>query len=247
MVGFDEYDRKARLTPGLLLILPVAFDIVAFGLKQYPAVAIAAAMFGGAGATYLLAILIRQLGKKVEDGLWKDWGGPPTTLLLRMRSPTKNPILRDSWRRAVEAKTGLTLLSGSAEAADPETADNTVETAVRQLLVYRDNPSYPLVKAELIQYGFERNYYAARWYGRVVALLAVGALAFGLSDHSLRIGGLKVSQGGLIAALAINALLLAMWLITPSASRAKSAATRYANQLLQAVVDDVKKSASATT
>jgi hypothetical protein len=246
MVGFDEYDRKARLTPGLLLILPIAFDIIAFGLKQYPAVAIAGAMLGGAGATYLLAILIRQLGKKAEIRLWKDWGGPPTTVLLRLRSATTNPILRDSWRRAVETRTGLTLLSEAAEEADSETADNTIEAAVRQLLVYRDNPSYPLVKAELIQYGFERNYYAARWYGRAVALLGVGSLIFGLIDHSLRISGARVLHGGLIAALAINALLLAMWLITPSASRTKSAATRYANQLLQAVVDDVNKSASPT-
>jgi hypothetical protein len=247
MVGFDEYDRKAQLTPGLLLILPVAFVIVAFGLKQYPAVAIAAALLGGAGATYLLAILIRQLGKKAEISLWKQWGGPPTTVLLRMKSPTTNPILRDTWRRAVETRTGITFLAEAAENADPETANNTIETAVRQLLVYRDNPAYPLVKAELIQYGFERNYYAARWYGRVVALLGAGALIIGLVDHSLRIGGAAVSHGGLIAALGINVLLLAMWLITPSASRTKSAATRYANQLLQAVVDDVNKSASATT
>lgn len=247
MVGFDEYDRKARLTPGLLLILPIAFDVIAFGLKHYPAVAIASALLGGAGATYLLAILIRQLGKKAETRLWEEWGGPPTTLLLRMRSATSNPILRDTWRRAVETRTGLTLLPESAEAADPETADATIEAAVRQLLVYRDNPAYPLVKAELIQYGFERNYYAARWYGRSVALLGVGSLIFGLIDHSLGIGAEKVSDGGLIAALAINALLLAMWLITPSASRTKSAATRYANQLLQAVVDDVAKPTSPTT
>jgi hypothetical protein len=246
MVGFDEYDRKARLTPGLLLILPVAFVIVAFGLKQYPAVAVAGALLGGAGAAYLLAILIRQLGKEAEIRLWKKWGGPPTTSLLRMRSPTPNPILRDSWRHAVQNRTGLTLLSETAEAADPETADNTIEAAVRQLLGYRDNAAYPLVKVELIQYGFERNYYAARWYGRTIALLAIGSLVFGLIDRSLRIDGANASHGGLIAALVLNALLLAMWVITPSEPRTKSAALRYADQLLQAVVDDVHASASPT-
>ena len=39
MVYLDEYDRKARLIPGLLATLPVAIPVVALGLKAQPAIA----------------------------------------------------------------------------------------------------------------------------------------------------------------------------------------------------------------
>ena len=241
MVGFDEYDRKARLTPGLLLVVPISFVVITLGLKHYPAAAVATGLLGGAGIGYLLAILVRQLGKRIEKDLWQSWGGAPTTVLLRTQTPGANPVLRGTWRRAAETKTGLTLLTADEELADPQLADDTIEAAVKQLLSYGNNADYPLVKKELIQYGFERNFFAVRWIGRVCAIACTAVLLAAMIDSSLRIGGEKISRGAVAAGLAVDLLLLVMWLFAPSESRAELAANQYATQLLQAVTVDVGK------
>jgi hypothetical protein len=236
VVGFDEYDRKARLTPGLIAVAPIAFAIAALGWKEYPAVAIATAVIAGSGATYLLAILVRSLGRRVEPSLWVSWGGPPTTALLRTRTPADNVVLRDRWRAAVESFTGVALLSASDEAADPSRADETIEAAVRQLLHLGNNPEYPLVKAENIQYGFERNFYGVRWVGRAIAaacvLLLGGVLAAGATE---------TSTGAVVAGLVINACFVLGWCLLPSVGRTRSSAERYANQLLQATVVESRR------
>src|SRR5437899_1342954 len=102
MVRFDEYDRKARLTPGLLAVAPISFLVIALGWRSYPVVAVAGGILIGAGATYVLAILVRHLGRRVESQLWAAWGGPPTSSLLRTRVKGGNATLRDSRRRAIE-------------------------------------------------------------------------------------------------------------------------------------------------
>jgi hypothetical protein len=241
MVGFDEYNRKARLTPGLLAVVPIAFLVVTLGWKKYPAVALATGIIGGAGAAYLLAILVRHMGRRVEPRLWASWGGPPTTALLRTRTATDNEVRRDSWRAAVEAITGVSLLSATQERDDPAKADETIEAAVSQVLHLGQDANYPIVRAENIQYGFERNFYGLRWVGRAVATACVAVLAASIAFGPVKLGGEAVSTGAVVAGVVIDALFCVAWFTLPSENRAKLAAERYAKQLLQAVVAESKK------
>lgn len=236
VVGFDEYERKARLTPGLLAVAPIAFVAVGVGWSKYPAVAVASGIIVGAGAAYLLAVLVRHLGRRVEHDLWVSWGGPPTTTLLRLRTPAQNAALRDSWRQAVEALTGSSLFPVEEEVARPDQADQVIETSVRQLLHLGQSPEHPLVASENIQYGFERNFYGTRWVGRAIAAASVAALTGILVFGPVAVGGTTVASGAVATALAIDAAFLVAWLVLPSADRARLAAERYANQLLQAAV-----------
>src|SRR5690242_15998563 len=134
MVGFGEYDRKARLTPGLLAVLPVAFFVLALGLKRYPVVSSATGILTAVGGTYLLAVLVRSIGTKAQEKLWTSWGGPPTTSMLRLRTPMPNPLVREQWRRALSQITNVELPSRQEEDRDPAGADNRIESAVVQVL-----------------------------------------------------------------------------------------------------------------
>jgi hypothetical protein len=237
MVGFDEYDRKARLTPGLLAIIPMAFVVITLGLKRYPAIAISTGMIGGAGGAYLLAVLVRHMGRLVEPELWSSWGGRPTTRFLRTREIVANPILRDVWRDAIEGVTGVRLLSAEEESVDPSAADNTIEAAVSQVLRLGQDERYSLVKAENIQYGFERNFYAVRSVGRAIAAVSTLILLVVLASRShLGING--VSIGALIAGIVIDSAFCVGWLLLPSAQRAKLASERYAQQLFQTITTE---------
>jgi hypothetical protein len=239
MIGFDEYDRKARLTPGLLAIAPVAILVVTLGLKRYAAVAVASGVVVGAGGAYLLAILVRHFGRIVEPELFASWGGRSTTRFLRLRGDNAQPVERDLWRAAVQRLTATTLLSAEQELANPALADQTIEVAVNQVLYLgQGDKRNPLVHAENIQYGFERNTWGLRWFGRVIGLLCTTSLAVVLPVGKIR-GSISVAS--VVAGIVIELAITIGWFILPSARRVALASDRYARQLFQAVVAESQR------
>ena len=101
----------------------------------------------------------RNLGRRAQERLWDAWHGSPTTRFLRTRDEAPNPVQRDTWRRAIEVTTGVTLLTISEETTNPALADNTIQVAVDQIRFLGQDTRFPLVKEENIQYGYERNLY----------------------------------------------------------------------------------------
>ncbi len=244
MALLDAYERKARLTPGLLAFAPVAFVVATLGLKRFPAISIVGAVVSAAGGGYVLSVLVGHFGRKAQDKLWASWGGAPTTRVLRTRETSSNPIQRDAWRSAIEVVTGVALLSSRREAANPTAADNAIETAVGQVRYIGQDGRFPLVGAENAQYGLERNLYGFRWCGRLIAAICMlGLVAILVVATSSSVRGL--SPSALLAGAIIDGLFLLGWLFIPSAARAQAAGNRYANQLLQAVVN-LSRSGGAT-
>lgn len=240
MAGLDEYERKARLIPGLLAVVPVALVAVGIGWDKYPAVAVASGLVVGAGAGYLLTVLVRDLGRRAEPKLWKSWGGPPTSTLLSLRTTVTNDKLRDDWRNAVVELTGVRLLNRAAEMDSPEEADQLIDSAVRQILYLGQRAEYPVLARENIQYGFERNLYGFRWVGRGLAAASVAALVGVLATSPEALGDVQVSPTAVTSMLILDLCVLAGWLVLPSATRTRSAGERYANALLQAAIVESK-------
>lgn len=86
----DPYNRRARLQPALLAILPVFL----VALLLYPEVEArsatilgVAAYFGGA---VWLTQLARERGKKLESALYARWDGKPSVAMLRHRDTRLN-------------------------------------------------------------------------------------------------------------------------------------------------------------
>lgn len=234
MALLSAYERKARLTPGLTGVAPIAITIATLGIKQFPAVAVVAGVLSAAGGMYLLAVLVGNFGRRAQVRLWAEWGGRPTTQLLRTRELADNPVQRDIWRKALSRVTGIRLLSQARETSDPATADHTIEAAVSQVLHLGQDKQFPILVAENAQYGLERNLYGFRWLGRAIALVCIAGLSVAL------LLTVPVSPGAVISGIIINSLLLLGWLFVPSEARTKEAGFRYANQLMQAVVRSEK-------
>lgn len=219
---------------------PVVINITTLGFNKFPAVAVVAGLLSVTGGTYLLANLVAHTGRQAETGLYKEWGGRPTTQLLRTRESPSNPTQRDIWRKAITRLTDVRLLSATKEAAEPTTADYAIEAAVGQVLYLGHDPArYPVLAAALAQYGLERNLFGFRWFGRAIALFSIAGLvaAFILMPD--------VSRGAIIAGVVLNAALLLGWVFLPSKRRTKAASFRYAEQLLQAVVREERESSAS--
>lgn len=236
MLWLDAYERRARLAPGLLALLPIAFAVVALGLRKVPAASVAIGVLSAAGGPVLLAGLVRRFGLAAQATLWADWTGPPTAMLLRLREVAPNPQQRDIWRRAVAAVTGITLFPKDREAQDFVAADQAIEVATNRLReMTRNATHFPLVQAENKEYGFQRNLYGFRCGGRIVAavcvLVILGCLIWQLSSHS---DAFQVTS--LAVGLIIDALLFVVWLWVPSSAQVRQAGDKYAHQLLHAAI-----------
>lgn len=235
----SAYERKARLTPGLISIVPIAVTIATLGLKRFPVIAIASSLLGIAGGTYLLAVLVAHFGRSIQTRLFNG-NGIPTTQLLRANSQVVNSTQRDIWRHALTKVTGVDLLDVTQEVSNPGKADDTIQAAVGQVLYLGQDGGIPAVVAENTQYGLERNLYGFRWIGRGIA---AGACLITLTAALFlpRSVAWPVALSGLV----VNLLFLIAWMAVPSAERAKKAGFRYAHQLLHAVVNVSKSKLTA--
>ncbi|WP_157127020.1 hypothetical protein [Rhodococcus sp. p52] len=225
----STYDRKARLIPGLLGLAPVPITIATLGLRQFPAVTVALALISIAGGGYFLSVLVANFGRRSQTMLWQEWGGRPTTQLLRTRQPADNPMQRDLWRNALSRRTGIRLPAPSEELADPSATDHAIETAIEQVLHYGQDERFPILLSENSQYGLERNLYGFRKAGRLIAVLCIAGLGTALYWANW------APPSAISAGIVANIIVLGIWLFLPSAQRTKEAGFRYATQLLKSV------------
>ena len=155
MQFFEPYTFRARIQPALVVVLPLGFLMFAL-LPGHPFFVTAFfGLIGAAGGTAILAQAGRELGRRKEPKLWKSWGGPPTTRLLRHRCLPGDITLIPGLRRQVEEWIGYPLPTQQEEETCPAWADTKYEEAVTALReATRDTSRFPLVLAENANYGF---------------------------------------------------------------------------------------------
>lgn len=171
---FDVYELKARIFPGLLILLPaIVFMVLVFGSRRPVATALAT-LFISCGGPYLLASFIRTWGQRAQEKLYQRWDGSPSTILIRHsdnRLPSQTKL---QYHALIEKKLGIPMPSQSQEHDDPQSADQAYVAAAHALRPRtNDQKKYPFVFKELVAYGFNRNAYGARWIGVIVALSTI--------------------------------------------------------------------------
>ncbi len=246
MLWLDKYERYARVSPGLLALIPIPVTVTTLGFRQAPVISVTASVLSIAGGPVLLADTIRQFGQRTQDKLWAAWGGAPTTLALRLRETTANSVQRDIWRDAAEKVSGIALASRASELRNPKRADEAIETAVARLRQLTWGDRFVLLQAENRSYGFQRNFCGIRWFGRLVAftgiLVIVGFIGWHLSNSSH--AAIPTAD---VLGLLLNGAILVGWFILPSANRVRIAGEKYAHQLLYAAVNLAENPPAETT
>ncbi len=231
MTWLDEYERRARLAPGLLTLLPLLVLLVSLGFRQRPVVAGTIAFLTAAGGPVLLSQVVRHRGLALQRRLWEKWNGSPTTQSLRHSSPVGTPEQRNSWRTELERSTGLNLPTVAEEQLDATGSDARYEVAIARLIeLTRNQADFPLLHAENKNYGFERNLLAMRKPGLIVAgsaaLVLIAAITLG------HLGATESKYADLYIGALIVAAQAAVWIAVPNESRVRVAGERYAVRLL---------------
>ena len=167
----DPYTFRARIQPALVVVLPLGFLMFALLPDHHFFVTAFFGLLGAAGGTAVVAQLGRDPGRKKERALWESWGGASTTRLLRHRHIPGDIELAPNLRQQIEIWWCNPLPDEEEEMEHPDEADalyERVTTALREAT--RDTGRFPLVFAELVNYGFRRNLWGLRMVGAPIAV-----------------------------------------------------------------------------
>ena len=230
--NFDEYTRRARYLPMLIVLMPCALPAIVFAARFST---FASALVGpliALGLPYWLAQAGRDLGKRKEPELYALWGGKPSTVKLRYRDNTIN-----SHTKARYHANGRTLMPTISfptpieETTDPLAADSIYE-ALGDILRERtrDTKKYRLVFEELMNYGFRRNLWGWKPLGIALSSTVLVVLS-GLMIWDAHTG--RTSAALSVATTLVNAGILAFWLLWANPAWVKIGADAYADRLLE--------------
>lgn len=235
----DPYERKARVTPGLLISLPLLVPLVAVYGSKHAMLTAVLGVLAGCGAIFALANIARGRGKALEEKLVKQWGGLPTTVLLRHRNDFFDCHTKERYHEAIRTKLDIDVPDAAAESADPEGADQAYMGAARRLRELTRGDGKLLLK-ENIAYGFHRNMTAMKPLGIISCLFGATYglfIAGALRQSKPYLDASKLFDPGLAAGLTllISGALLASWLFYFNASAVWRVGCVYAERLFESL------------
>lgn len=234
----DPYERQARLWPALLALVPLFVTVGTIYGPRVSALSNVLTLAIACGVLYLLAQMSRDRGKALEAALFAEWGGIPTTQLLRHRDPTIEGMTKSRYHTFLSRKLGQPLPDSQQEAADPKAADDSYKSGVRWLLNHTtDHERFQLLFKENISYGFRRNALGLKPVAILIAM-ACGIFVLAKSDVVSSSGwnsaafSMLPEEAWLILVVSLAALVL--WTAFITKRTVKSAAFTYAESLLRA-------------
>lgn len=230
LTAIDDYSRNARLKPALLVVLPASVLITAWGLNVSMVLGVLAGPLTAAGFTFLLAQVGRDFGKKKEPYLFRLWSGKPSTVKLRHRDASINPHTRARYHRVAEKIIGRKFPTPAEEDADPRGADQLYEAVGDSLKERtRDQKRYPQIFNELVSYGFRRNLWGMKPIGLTITLVALVSQTLLLTDQA----GTHEKLSALTSVLlAVDVVMLLLWVVVITPTWVKIPADAYAERLL---------------
>jgi len=239
----DPYERQARLYPALLALLPsLAMTVLLYGPKA-SALTSGVTIAVSCGFLFLLTNLCRESGKRLEGKLFQEWGGKPTTQLLRHRDHTIEGVTKRRYHLFLAAKINVAFPDELQEQKDMDGADDIYQSGVRWLLNHtrpEDSNKFDLLFKENVTYGFRRNALGMKPVGLIVS---IGSLLWtlGREDVLFSSGGKFIDVAALgrvpeatTVSLIVSALMALAWTFFFTKASVRTAAFTYAESLLRA-------------
>jgi hypothetical protein len=239
----DPYERPARLYPALLALLPLLVLVMLLYGPKGTALTGAVTVAVSCGGLYLTTNLCRELGKRLEENLYREWGGKPTTQLLRHRDKSIEAVTKRRYHSFLGAKINEPFPDKDQEADNPEAADEVYQSGVRWLLNHTrpdDGKNFDLIFKENVAYGFRRNALGMKPFGLIVSIgsllwvLATEGALFSAGHEGIDLAALSRMPEPATASLIISVVMVFAWLLFFTKASAHTAAFTYAETLLRA-------------
>lgn len=230
-LGLDRYERQARLKPALLALLPALVTLAVWQPRVWTVLSGLVSLLAGCGLTFLMAKVARYRGQIVQHALVTRYCGRMTEVFLRHRDPSLGSATKARYHAFLTSR-GLPMPTPDEERTAPRDADSHYRAAVDWLLeVTRNEKDYPLVKDELIDYGFRRNLLGLKSVG---ILVAAGVLVVHLWLAVANFGGDENRFWTATAVAVAMAGVLSAWTFVVRMAFVEDASRSYAVRLLAA-------------
>lgn len=227
---FDRYTIKARIQPVFLSLLPLT--VVAMFL--YPQLyeswkSVITGLALTSGILMFFSNVIRYFGVKIQDKLFRRWGGAPTTRWLRHRDKNIDPLTKARYHNFLLQKVpGLTFPTKEEEKDNPDLADDAYKSAIAWLIEHaRDKERFPLIFEENINYGFRRNMFAIKNFAIFISYLSLSIIAL---NNYYSSNNITIVHSIILTAVSLTTLYF--WIYIVSDDWVKEASNAYTKRLL---------------
>jgi len=185
----------------------------------------------------------RQLGKRLEERLFRDWGGKPTTQLPRHRDRTIEAVTKRRYHLFLANKINEPFPSKEQEAADAVAADEIYQSGIRWLLNHTrpdDSKKFEMLFKENIAYGFRRNALGVKLVGLIIATGSVLWILVKQNVIVCRSRGfvdwfaLQQLPETSMACLIVSTFMILIWVFFFTKATVRTASFSFAEMLLRA-------------
>jgi hypothetical protein len=237
----DPYDRQARLYPALLCLLPLLALVALLYAPNASALTGVVTLAVSCGGLFLMTNICREMGKRLEERLFREWGGKPTTQLLRHRDGSIDSVTKRRFHAFLATKINTTFPDVEQEKSDPAKADEAYQSGARWLLDHTrpEGGKFDLLFRDNVTYGFRRNALGARPLGVVIAVacllwaLVKDHVFFGASGKIVNWSVLGQLSPPAIASLAVSGVMLLVWVFFFTKTSLRTCAFSFAETLLR--------------
>ena len=232
--ALDSYTVKARYYPTMIVVAPMCLVVLSLASGQLDLLkSLGVAIVSGLGLAFVMDQVGRDGGRNKQPELFRQWGGVPTTVLLRRPDQTIEAPTKARYHGTLSKMLpDLDMPSEQEEMEDPSQADKVYASCTAFLKeATRDRTKFPLIFQENSNYGFRRNLWGMKAGGLVVS--TIGTVVCGaVCVYRL----LQPSDTWLVPAVSalLSAVLLCLWACRFTPSWVRMTAFAYARQLLAA-------------
>jgi hypothetical protein len=239
----DAYERKARLYPALLALLPLIVTFTLLNSTNASSLSRAVSIAASCGGLFLMTNVCRELGGRLEVKLYREWGGKPTTQLLRHRDKRIEGATKKRYHAFLAARINEPFPDKQQEEQNPDNADEIYQSGVRWLLSHtrpNGNKDFDLIFNENVAYGFRRNALGIKPFGLIASfgstcwILAHEGVLAGTTQYFFDPAAFRQMPEAAIVSLAVSISLIFIWTFFLTKACTRSAAFTYAEMLLRA-------------
>ena len=233
-IGMDQYDRRGRLIPALLVLLPATLAVVALAPDAIVGWSGGVALVVQAGASFLLAQIVGDIGKRKEPALFDSFGGRPTERMLCHEHASNRILLAERHRKLAKLFPKLKNPTADSEKKDRRAAREVYAACVDKMRAQAraDKEKFPHVHRENVHYGFRRNLWGLKPYGTAVTLVSLVVVS---ADVVGQLTAHEQIHLAVPAIAGVDLLLLGAWIFVVTPDWVERAAVLYAESLLEAL------------
>lgn len=230
MIEFNTYSLKARVYPSVIVLLPCFILAIVYvtNVELYYHYFTSFACLGV--FSFVLAQIGRDNGKKKENGLFKHWGGKPTSMILRHSNDHLDVHTKKRFHTKLEQTIpDIKIPTHEEEMENLQAADVIYDSCTKFLISKtRDTGKYSLLFKENINYGFRRNLWGMKTWAIGIIAICILVHSFMMTQEFTSIETVNTKDWMLLGIFILFALF---WSLMVNREWVKTTALAYAERL----------------